>query len=279
MRLRGLYLLAGLVLGSLAALAVALQVFAIGAGVSWLYLFGDDPWPAEAQWVLTGAALAAGLATLGAALALGYLYGRRCESAPRPEQARLRGRGLLLVGLALWLLAAVLGLWQQERQSAARAAAAVQEAAYGELLQSRHVITGVAVAATGAAELRLSLDLAGNRSGAYRLAWKLVDPLYDVTLLTGERHLALDPGSSSEDLAFETAVLAERYRQTVLEGRDDKVLVDGLFRLQLSLVPLLDDEERRDLPPREIGNLERGLSGLHFEAQVEVPVALDLTGP
>jgi hypothetical protein len=42
---------------------------------------------------------------------------------------------------------------------------------------------------------------------------------------------------------------------------------------------LLDDEERRDLPAREIGNLERGLSDLRFETQVEVPVALDLTGP
>jgi F0F1-type ATP synthase membrane subunit c/vacuolar-type H+-ATPase subunit K len=257
MRLRSLYLLASLVLGGLAALAVALQVFALGAGVSWLYLFGDDPWPARAESVLVGASLAAGLATLGASLAFGYLHGRRCESAPRPERARRRGRGLLLGGLALWLLVAGLGLWQQERQSSARAAAAVQEAAV----------------------LRLSLALAGARSGAYRLAWQLSDPLYGVTLLSGEQRLALGPQAASAKLAFEMSALAERYRETVLQGRSDKVLVDGIFRLQLSLEPLLDDEERRDLPAREIGNLERGLSDLRFETQVEVPVALDLTGP
>ncbi len=279
MRLRVLYLLAGLVVGGLAALAVALQVFAVGAGVSWLYLFGDDPWPAPAQWMLLGLSLAAGLATLGAGLALGYAYGRRCESAPDIARARLRGRGLVLGGLVLWLLVAALGLWQHERQAAARAAAAVQEAAYDTLLQARHVITGVEVAESDEAQLKLALALAGNRSGAYRLAWQLNDPLYGVTLLTGERRLDLNPGSALADLAFETADLAERYRETVLKGRGDKVLVDGIFRLQLSLEPLLDEAEGRALPAREIGNLGRGLSALRFETQAEVPVALDLTRP
>jgi F0F1-type ATP synthase membrane subunit c/vacuolar-type H+-ATPase subunit K len=278
MRLRSLYLLAGLVLGGLAGLAVMIQVFALAAGVSWLYLFGDDPWPARAEWILLGTSLVAGLATLGAGLGIGYTVGRRYESSPRPERARRRGHGLLLGGLALWLLVVFLALWQQERQSSARAAAAVEETAFGELLQARHVITGVSVVNAGA-ELRLSLGLAGTRSGAYRLAWRLEDPLYDVTLLSGERRLALGPDAASADLDFEIAILAERYRETVLKGRGDKVLVDGAFRLRLSLEPLLDDEERQALPAREIGNLERGLSGLRFETEVELPVSLDLTRP
>jgi F0F1-type ATP synthase membrane subunit c/vacuolar-type H+-ATPase subunit K len=278
MRLRSLYLLAGLVLGGLAGLAVMIQVFALAAGVSWLYLFGDDPWPARAEWILLGTSLVAGLATLGAGLGIGYTVGRRYESSPRPERARRRGHGLLLGGLALWLLVVFLALWQQERQSSARAAAAVEETAFGELLQARHVITGVSVVNAGA-ELRLSLGLAGTRSGAYRLAWRLEDPLYDVTLLSGERRLALGPDAASADLDFEIAILAERYRETVLKGRGDKVLVDGAFRLRLSLEPLLDDEERQALPARETGNLERGLSGLRFETEVELPVSLDLTRP
>ena len=78
---------------------------------------------------------------------------------------------------------------------------------------------------------------------------------------------------------FEIAILAERYRETVLKGRGDKVLVDGAFRLRLSLEPLLDDEERQALPAREIGNLERGYSDLRFETEVDVPVSMDLTRP
>jgi F0F1-type ATP synthase membrane subunit c/vacuolar-type H+-ATPase subunit K len=279
MRLRTLYLLVGLVLGALAALAVMIQVFAVGAGISWLYLFGDDPWPAGAERYLFGVSLAAGLATLGAGLGIGYTLGRRYESAPRPERARRRGTGLLLGGLALWLLVVVLGLWQQERQSSARAVAVTEEAAFADLLQARHVITQVIVTGAGAEELRLSLSLAGTRSGAYRLAWQLNYPLYSVTLLSGERRLALGPDAASADLAFEIAVLAERYRETVLEGRSDKVLVDGAFRLRFSLEPLLDDEERQALPAREIGNLGRGFSDLRFETETDVRVALDLTGP
>jgi hypothetical protein len=64
-----------------------------------------------------------------------------------------------------------------------------------------------------------------------------------------------------------------------LEGRSDKVLVDGAFRLRLSLEPLLDDEERRVLPAREVGNLERGLSELRFETETDARVELDLTKP
>jgi F0F1-type ATP synthase membrane subunit c/vacuolar-type H+-ATPase subunit K len=279
MRLRTLYLLVGLVLGALAALAVMIQVFALAAGVSWLFLFGDDPWPAGAERYLFGVSLAAGLATLGAGLGIGYTLGRRYESAPRPERARRRGTGLLLGGLALWLLVVVLGLWQQERQSSARAVAATEEAAYGALLEARHVITGVSVTGAGAEELRLSIELAGARSGTYRLAWRLEDSLYDVTLLSGQRRLELGAEAASADLAFEIPILADRYRETVLEGRSDKVLVDGAFRLQLSLEPLLDDEERQALPAREIGNLERGFSDLRFETETDVRVALDLTRP
>ena len=279
MRLRSLYLLVGLVLGSLAGVAVAFQVFAFAAGVSWLFLFGDDPWPAGVERYLIGIPLVAGLATLAAGLGVGYAFGRRSEAGPGPERARRRGHGLLLAGLALWLLVAVLAGWQTERQSAARATAAVQEAAFADLRQARHVVTGIGVADDGGETLHITLDLAGSRRGAYRLTWQLDETTYDRTLSSGERHLDLGPEAPPLDLAFEPARLAERYRATVLDGRPDKVLVDGPFRLRLWLEPLLTDDERRALPAREIGNLERGLSELRFETELDVPMTLDLTRP
>jgi F0F1-type ATP synthase membrane subunit c/vacuolar-type H+-ATPase subunit K len=279
MRLRILYTLVGLVLGALAGLAVVFQVFAVAAGVSWLFLFGDSPWPAGAERYLLGIPLMAGVAVLALGVGIGYAAGRRYDAAPRPQRARRRGYGLLLAGLALWLLVLVLATWQHERESSARATAAVQEVAYQQLLQSRHVVTGVREIDAGADELRLTLGLDGSRTGAYRLTWRLDDGLYRVTLLSGERQLDLGPAAAPVDLAFETATLAARYRETVLKGRPDKVVVDGTLRLKLSLEPVLDDDERRALPAREIGNLERGLSALRFETEVDVPVRLDLTMP
>jgi F0F1-type ATP synthase membrane subunit c/vacuolar-type H+-ATPase subunit K len=279
MTLRSLYALVGLVLGALAGVAVALQVFAVAAGASWLFLFGDDPWPASAEGYLLGIPLAAGLATLCAGVGVGYALGRRYEASSRPQPARRRGYGLLLAGLAGWLLIVVLALGQHERQAAARATAAEAEAAFQQLQQARHVITGLRSLDASADEVRLTLGLAGTRRGAYRLSWQLDEPLYGITLMRGERPLDLGPEATSVDLAFDTATLAEQYRNTVLEGRDDKVLVDGAFRLRLSLVLVLRDEERQTLPAREIGNLEHGLSELNFETDVEVPVTLDLTHP
>lgn len=279
MRLRTLYLLVGLVLGGLAGLAVALQVFALAAGVSWLYLFGDDPWPAGAERYLLTVSLGAGLATWGAGLAVGYVLGRRCEAMPRQAQARRRGYGLLLAGLALWMLVGMAGQWQAQRQSAVRATAVAAEAAYADLLRDRHVITAVRVTDSRAEALRLSLTVAGRRGGAYRLSWRLDETLYGVTLESGERRFDLGPEAATLDLAFDPARLAQRYRATVLEGRPDKVLVDGSFRLRLSLEPELEEDERRALPDREIGNLERGLSDLRFETSVDLPMTLDLTGP
>lgn len=277
MRLRTLYALAGLVLGALAAVAVAFQAFALAAGVSWLFLFGDDAWPAGVEAYLLGVPLAAGVLTLIAGVGLGYAVGRRGEASARPERARRRGHRLLAAGAVLWLLVLALGVAQHERQSAARATAAHEEAAFHQLQRARHVITGLRGLDAGADELRLSVGLAGRRSGAYRLAWRLDEPLYGITLLSGERRLVLAPESSEVTLSFETAALAERYRNTVLEGRDERVLVEGAFRLRLSLLPLLDEAERRALPAREIGNIERGLSELGSETDLEVPVSLDLT--
>lgn len=279
MRLSRLYTLVGLVLGALAGLAVAFQAFAVAAGVSWLFLFGDSPWPASAERFLLGIPLFTGLATLCAGGVLGYVVGRRAEASPRPERARRRGRGLLLGGLVLWLLVIVLALGQHQRELATRATAAASEAAYERLRDARHVITGLREVDAGAEEVRLTLGLEGRRSGAYQLSWRLEDPLYGITLQRGERRLTLDPASTTVTLTFDAAALAEQYRQTVLEGRNDKVLVDGAFRLRLSLVPVLDDAERQTMPAREIDNLERGLSPLVFETDFSVPVTLDLTAP
>jgi hypothetical protein len=50
-------------IGVAAGAAVAFAVIVIGAGVFWLYVFGDDPWRDTAQTLLTVAAFAAGAAT------------------------------------------------------------------------------------------------------------------------------------------------------------------------------------------------------------------------
>jgi peptidoglycan biosynthesis protein MviN/MurJ (putative lipid II flippase) len=54
------------IIGGAALGYVLLLVVAGGVlGVLWLYVFGDDPWPAWTDYVLGGAVIAGGLASWG----------------------------------------------------------------------------------------------------------------------------------------------------------------------------------------------------------------------
>lgn len=277
MRLRTLYLLAAGVLAVPVALAVAFQVLAWAAGFSWLFLFGDAPWPEGAQGYLIAVALAAGLATLAAGLLWGYLHGRGQEAGNQPERALRRGYVLLLAGALVWLALGWLAVRHYERQDAERARDAAAEAAFRHLRDTRHVIASISLADDAPGEIEAILILAGTRRGPYRLTWRLVDPSHGVALLEGARELLLDEGEALETLYLHTRAVALRYRETVLGGRDDPVQVDGAFRLELALEPELAAEERQALPKREIGNIERGYSQLRFETEASVRMALDLT--
>ncbi len=66
------YVLLGLVSG----IGMTVAVMAFGAGVYWLWLFGDDPWPGWAEAVLAGGAFAMGLAVFVGFVTVGFRRGR-----------------------------------------------------------------------------------------------------------------------------------------------------------------------------------------------------------
>ena len=120
MRLRALYALNGVVWGLLVGLGLGVELFALLAGFSWIYLFGDDAWPDLAAWYLTAAPLIGALAGLGVCVALGYSYGRRREAADEPEAARRLGRLVLFTGLVAWLLIGGTAVFLDRHQRATR---------------------------------------------------------------------------------------------------------------------------------------------------------------
>lgn len=52
-----------------------------GAGVLWLFVYGDSPWPEAAGTILMVVAGATGIASFGAMLFSSYAFGRRREPA------------------------------------------------------------------------------------------------------------------------------------------------------------------------------------------------------
>ncbi len=276
MRLRTLYALAGALWGLLAGLAIAFELAGLMAGISWLYLFGDDPWPDGAAWFVLAGPLAVGAGAFVGCTAFGFTYGRRQEAAPKPRAARRRAVRLLALGLGLWLALGFAAATYQGRERDSRMRSAEQEAAFEVLRGARRTVSAVTPLPEQDGVIRVRIETGGTRDGGYLLAWRLEVPSYRVDLLAGELEVRLDAGDPEIELVLDVREIARRYRTEVLHDTQTRVLVDATLDLHLVLEPRLDAGERALLPPRELGNLDRGLSILRFEVRAGVPVALDL---
>jgi len=69
-------------LASFAAVAASVAVMAVGGGVYWLWLFGDDQWPRWAENLLVGIAFAVGFGFSMVVLAVGLRKRRGQQPSP-----------------------------------------------------------------------------------------------------------------------------------------------------------------------------------------------------
>jgi hypothetical protein len=277
MKLRYVCGLAAVVWGVLVAAAVFIQVFGLVAGVSWLYLFGDDPWPDSASWYLTAIPLAAGVVAFLASVVVGYLQGRMWETSRRPHRARQRAYAMLFAGLGLWLAVGSAARLYHDRQESARQASAAQEAAFLRLsADGRTIVSVEPVAEDGV--YRVRVETAGAREGLYQLLWRLEDTLYRTTLVEGDGQVTLDETRPGFELTFDRRAIVESYHESILKSAAADVLVEQDFTLVLILEPVLRPEELAAIPAREVENLRRGVSHLRHQTRAQIPVRFLLLG-
>ncbi len=79
MKARYSYPLLFLLPSAMLALLAAVAVVAVGAGVLWIFVFGDDPWPASANTVLMAMAVTASALAFVTLIALSYSFGKSRE--------------------------------------------------------------------------------------------------------------------------------------------------------------------------------------------------------
>ncbi len=165
MRLTTLYGLVGLVWGVLLGGLAAWTVMAMAAGVSWLYLFGDDPWPEAVGWLIPLIGLLAFLGVLAVGVAFGLRAGRRAERGEPAEARRRRVQGIGLLALGLLLAVALAGAAGARiaGQDAERALLDRQAAAFEALRAERQVLIAVTVAR---AARDMSYDMTVETKGA-----------------------------------------------------------------------------------------------------------------
>lgn len=273
---RTIWTLAGFAWGVLVGLITALQTAGFLAGVGWLFIFGDDPWPDAANWVLLGMTTVAGLVPLVLLTWLGRRLGIAFENESR-QRLRTRRRGwfvfgLAASGLALGAAMAWAGALTDRARRADREAAEHQ---YEQLADATHRIEGVSVGGGEPPAVDVAVTLAGTRRGEYVLDWHLRDVAYDSTLASGSRILRLPAGEVRETVTIDTAGVRAAYQRSVLSGAG-RVLVHEDFDLLLTLRPILTAAETARLPDEEVRRFERGESELVSRSTAPFPVHFEL---
>jgi hypothetical protein len=264
-RVRTIYTLAGGSWGLVLGVIAAVTAVTYALGFSWLFLFGDDPWPASIGWAYLAGGMAVFLGVLVMFVWAGHRRGRRLEASGAGAAEIRRGAWLIAGSFAMAL--GTLGALALKARVDDRAAAvrAEQDAAFSELLSRRHLITDW-LSEGREASVDVHLILSGSRMGRYRLSWVLSDGLYGEELFRDSTEMELQPGEREITLVLETPLVAQRYREQVLAGRGG-VLVENELPLFVALEPLLSPAELASLPGRERHNLEIGASTLRVEVE------------
>jgi len=108
MKKRYLYSLLFGIPGLFIAGIISIVLFGAFTGILWIYVFGDNPWPAYAETFVSSVFVITVLGMWFAAIALGYLVGKRLEKDPVLNRKHV----LISAGLtALFLLLILLQQW------------------------------------------------------------------------------------------------------------------------------------------------------------------------
>jgi hypothetical protein len=111
----------------------------------------------------------------------------------------------------------------------------------------------------------------GQRAGPYHLVLQVQPATNNTVVFTDDRSVQLPIGESDLTVSFKMDEVQEAYRVSVLNGRGG-VLVDELFRLNVTLAPALSGEEIASLPPGESSRTETPDSPLQSRKTAQFPV-------
>ncbi len=183
----------GLLLGVLGGVFTV----AVGAGFSWLYLFGDSPWPEAAGWILPALGLAVFAVVLLACVGLGLRAGRQAAAATPEEAARSHtvARRLCATGVLLALVLAGATAARLAGQEDAREIAGRRAAGFETLQSERQRLDAVSIIRP---PRPMSYDLEvrtqGTRGGAYEITWALRSSGFKEALAAGTAQVTLQTG-------------------------------------------------------------------------------------
>jgi hypothetical protein len=273
MGIRQLYLLAGVLWALLLAPVAVVMSVGVAAGLAWLFIFGDNPWPRWAELFLLVVGVTAAAVAVVASIVIANSAGKAQAASlgTHSASARRRAIGLAIAPVVIALFAAS-ALWQGARQrEQAVSDAAAREAGFAQFIASNKKLTDLDIESDSQGAFRALARVSGNRDGAYELKWRIIPSSAKQAIFEGRRPLRLTTTTEPLEILFSTDDLKSRYQAIVLHGRGG-ALIDEQFRLEVSLNPIVTSEERQNFPPGEGRRLNAPESPLESRRTTEFSV-------
>lgn len=237
-----LWTLSGVLWGILLGAGAAMAVGGTAASFLWLYVFGDDPWPAWSRRAILAAGGSAAALALGTAAWAGRRHGLRAATGS-PAERRLSRRRAMLTLLAALLGLGALGVaaWRQQAEATARREARDEAAGY---LETRHRIRSLEMRRERDS-LRLILRAVGPSPGRYAVSWRLGTVSGSEPLWTGADTVRLAAGRGRLERRIPERDLLRWAAVRVGLGAGSRGSADVILRTRVTLHPLptpeLDD--------------------------------------
>jgi len=275
MRLRHQYLIVGIAWALLLGPAAFFLLFGFAAGASWLWLFGDNPWPVSLQWALPLIGVIGGALVALACVPIAYEYGKTLETRANASSRTEWRKVQVLTGIPVALIVLIgLNGWRESRNYAQDMEIAAQrEAAFAALVGSRYRIHEISIDRSEHDRFRATVQMTGRREGTYRLHWQVADTGFGMMLASGNDVMALGSGKAEAEITFTLNQLMQSYQAKVLRGGTG-VLVEEPFKLNVWLEPVFTESERETLPPGERRRLATAESPLRSKTSTQFPVRL-----
>lgn len=272
--LKRLYTLVGFLWGLVLGIPVGIWFGAIAAGVSWLYLFGDDPWPEASDWIIPLISLLTGLAVITGCTVGGYVLGKRLEGGTTRDISGARKRGYVLGGIAITIALgmAISVLTSARNEGLRRQDFSRQKETLAKLVKAGHRVSDIVVNGPDAnGTYRSTIHLKGTRQGSYTLDWVIREQNRRKILMKGARTISSTGGEQTSVFEFSLTELKKNYKKILLNSRGG-VLVEEDFMIEATLHPVLSEKEKMSLSRNEFQNLTLGESPLIQSATKKFPV-------
>ncbi len=250
------------------------SVFIIYAyGVSWLFLFGDDPWPETASLIILFFGFFLVIASFLVGLVLGWSYGKQLDQTPGANVNKIRKRAFLWLGLGVGVSTSLIAslYFSSTQQTEKRLQTDKQEINFSQLQEELYAIENIIFSGWQNGETEVQINFEGKRVGKYKLYWTLEEQNFGHTIEKGVENLYLNNGPHNTKFTLKIEQISQVYSDVVLAGKG-RVLVEESFLFKSTLEPVLNDSEIKGLPQNEIQNLERGFSSLGSDYSIKIPI-------